>query len=82
MKTQNLNRFIEVQENDYKIALSEIKQGRKRSHWMWYIFPQTQGLSFSETSKFYAIKDIEEAEAYLNDNIFRCPVNRPWQRFT
>lgn len=61
----DLNRFLKAQENDYLTALSEIKAGRKRSHWMWYIFPQVKGLGFSETSKFYAIKDIEEAVAYL-----------------
>ena len=61
----SLQRFIDAQENDYDIALAEIEQGRKRSHWMWYIFPQVQGLGSSETSKFYAIKNIEEAEEYL-----------------
>lgn len=62
----NLQRFISAQEKDYPIALSEIKRGKKQSHWMWYIFPQIQGLGFSETSKFYAIKDIHEAEEFLN----------------
>ena len=61
----NLERFIEAQEKDYAIALAEIKNGRKRSHWMWYIFPQVQGLGFSTTSIYYAIKDIREAEAFL-----------------
>jgi len=61
----NLERFIDAQEASYEIALSEIKSGRKKSHWMWYIFPQVQGLGFSETSKFYAIKDIGEAKAFL-----------------
>ena len=51
---------------DYQQALSEIKAGRKRSHWMWYIFPQFDGLGFSTTSKRYSIKSIAEAEAYLN----------------
>ncbi len=60
-----LNRYIEAQETDYDIALSEIKDGRKRSHWMWYIFPQIQGLGFSSTSKYYGIKSLQEAEAYL-----------------
>ena len=64
-KENDLQRFIEPQKRDYEIALSEIKQGRKRSHWMWYIFPQIQGLGFSSTSKLYAIKDLSEAEAYL-----------------
>lgn len=61
----SLQRFVEAQEDDYENALSEIRSGRKRSHWMWYIFPQIQGLGFSETSRFYAIKNIEEAEEYL-----------------
>jgi len=61
----DLNRFLTAQERDYAVALAEIKSGRKRSHWMWYIFPQLAGLGFSETSKFYALKDPAEAEAYL-----------------
>ena len=61
----SLQRFIDAQEKDYETALAEISQGRKRSHWIWYIFPQIQGLGFSETSKFYAIKNIEEAAEYL-----------------
>jgi uncharacterized protein (DUF1810 family) len=61
----NLKRYLDAQEVHYQLALSEIKKGKKRSHWMWYIFPQIQGLGFSETSKFYAIKDINEAEQYL-----------------
>ena len=61
----NLSRFLQAQEDDYKEALSEIRNGRKRSHWMWYIFPQIDGLAFSSTSKHYAIKSIEEAKAYL-----------------
>jgi uncharacterized protein (DUF1810 family) len=65
MNTTDLTRFLTAQERDYKTALAEIKSGRKRSYWMWYIFPQITGLRFSETSKFYAIKDQQEAEAYL-----------------
>ena len=61
----DLKRFLEVQENDFEIALAEIRKGRKQSHWMWYIFPQIAGLGFSPTSKFYAIKDRGEAENYL-----------------
>jgi uncharacterized protein (DUF1810 family) len=57
-KENGLQRFIKAQEGDFETALSEIKNGRKRSHWMWYIFPQIQGLGFSETSRYYAIKDI------------------------
>lgn len=62
----NLNRFTEAQEKDYRVALSEIQNGRKQSHWMWYIFPQIAGLGFSETSRFYAIRDLQEAVDYLN----------------
>jgi uncharacterized protein (DUF1810 family) len=64
-KEHNLKRFIEAQQSHYPIALAEIKNSKKRSHWMWYIFPQIEGLGFSDTSKFYAIKDMEEAEAFL-----------------
>jgi uncharacterized protein (DUF1810 family) len=62
----DLSRFLKAQEDDYARALAEIKSGRKRSHWMWYIFPQFDGLAFSSTSKHYAIKSIEEAKAYLD----------------
>ncbi len=61
----DLTRFIQAQERDYEQALSEIRNGRKRSHWMWYIFPQFEGLGFSPTSQHYAIKSIAETEAYL-----------------
>src|SRR5436305_1227395 len=61
----NLNRFVQAQVDDYEQALAEIRSGRKQSHWMWYIFPQFDGLGFSSTSKRYAIKSIAEAEAYL-----------------
>lgn len=66
MTENNLNRFIDAQKNDYQKALSEITNGRKQSHWMWYIFPQIDGLAFSSTSKFYAIKNLDEAQQYLN----------------
>jgi uncharacterized protein (DUF1810 family) len=66
---KNLQRFLDAQKTDYQTALSEIRNGRKRSHWMWYIFPQIQGLGFSETSKFYAIKDIKEAGEYLKHSV-------------
>lgn len=62
----NLRRFLRAQEGDYEQALSEIKSGQKRTHWMWYIFPQIDGLAFSATSKHYSIKCIEEARAYLD----------------
>ena len=64
-----LKRFIEAQEHTYDVALSEIKAGRKKSHWVWFIFPQIQGLGFSETARYYAIKDLNEATVYLHHPI-------------
>jgi uncharacterized protein (DUF1810 family) len=61
----DLGRFLQAQQDDYEQALSEIASGRKRSHWMWYIFPQLDGLGVSSTSKHYAIKSLDEARAYL-----------------
>lgn len=66
---KNLDRFIEAQESNYSIALEEIKNGRKRSHWIWYIFPQLKGLGHSYRSSFYGIADAEEAKSYLNHPI-------------
>ena len=60
-----LERFVKAQEYDYDTALREIRSGRKRSHWMWYIFPQLRGLGFSSTSQYYGIRDLEEAKDYL-----------------
>ena len=62
----DLTRFLTAQQNDYATALSEIKSGRKRSHWMWYIFPQIAGLGHSDMAKKYAIADLAEATAYLD----------------
>ena len=61
----NLARFLDAQRDDYARALAEIEGGRKRSHWMWYIFPQFAGLGFSSTAQFYAIRSLDEARAYL-----------------
>lgn len=61
----DLARFVSAQEKDYGRAISEIRAGRKRSHWMWYVFPQIDGLGFSATTKRYAIRSVAEAEAYL-----------------
>ncbi|MHA4895205.1 DUF1810 domain-containing protein [Pedobacter sp. PWIIR3] len=59
-----LDRFILAQERDYENALTEISYGKKKTHWMWYIFPQIQGLGFSESAKYYGIKDLKEAGEY------------------
>ena len=63
----DLSRFTKVQEQDFKTAFKEIKNGRKMSHWMWYIFPQIQGLGKCSTSQYYGIKDLNEARAFIND---------------
>lgn len=60
-----LERFVTAQAEDYSRALAEIKDGRKRSHWMWYIFPQLAGLGSSPTSQLFGIKSLAEARAYL-----------------
>ncbi|CAG1020228.1 hypothetical protein DOJK_00191 [Patescibacteria group bacterium] len=65
----NLERFLEAQQRQYAIALAELKQGEKQSHWMWYIFPQMQGLGESPTSHYYGIKNRQEAIDYLNHPI-------------
>ncbi len=65
----DLRRFVRAQVNDYARALSEIRSGQKRTHWMWYIFPQIDGLAVSSTSKHYSIKSLEEAKAYLDHAI-------------
>ncbi|TCK09295.1 DUF1810 domain-containing protein [Marinobacterium mangrovicola] len=61
----NLGRFVEAQARDYRTALYELKDGRKRSHWIWYIFPQYAGLGRSHTAEHYAIGSLDEARAYL-----------------
>ena len=61
----DLARFLRAQQDDYATALAEIRAGHKRSHWMWYVFPQFDGLGFSPTSRRYAIRSAAEARAYL-----------------
>ena len=71
MEPLHLNRFIDAHLRDYPNALSEIKIGRKQSHWMWYIFPQIAGLGTTEISNYYSIQDIEEAKAYMEEPLLR-----------
>lgn len=66
-----LDRFLDAQEQKYEIALKEIKNGKKISCWIWYIFPQIVGLGMTQMSKKYGIKNIEEAIEYLNNEILR-----------
>lgn len=60
-----LGRFIDAQESSYAQALTELRRGRKTGHWIWFIFPQIEGLGASPTSRFYAIASLDEARAYL-----------------
>lgn len=71
MNEYNLNRFVDAQVDSYETALTELRHGRKLSHWMWYIFPQIQGLGSSELSRRYAIRNIDEAKSYLAHPILR-----------
>ena len=65
----DLEKFIRAQERDYEIALSEIKAGRKRSHWIWYIFPQLKELGYSYKAKFFGIENLDEAKNYLAHSV-------------
>lgn len=64
---ESLERFREAHRRQYQLALTEIKNGKKIRHWIWYIFPQMKGLGKSYNSSYYGIKDLEEAKAYLAD---------------
>lgn len=78
-----LRKFIIMQNKYYNIAYKEIENGRKETHWIWYIFPQIDGLGYSENSKIYSIKNIEEAKMYIENtylynnliNILNCLLN-------
>ena len=61
----DLQRFVDAQQSSYDRALGELKAGRKQSHWMWFIFPQIAGLGHSDMARRYAIKDADEAAAYV-----------------
>ena len=65
MTSAGLDRFLAAQRETWPTALAELHAGAKRSHWMWFIFPQIAGLGRSETARVYAIRDLEEARAYL-----------------
>lgn len=62
----DLERFISAQDTDYNMALQELNDGRKVSHWIWYIFPQLEALGYSDRAKYFGIEGIEEARAYMN----------------
>ncbi|MBN2527203.1 MAG: DUF1810 domain-containing protein [Deltaproteobacteria bacterium] len=70
-----LQRFIDAQEDTYAQVVTELREGEKRSHWMWFIFPQIQGLGHSPTARFYAIADLKEALAYLEHPVLGQRLN-------
>jgi uncharacterized protein (DUF1810 family) len=77
MVSHDLDRFLEAQEDVYPQVLEELRAGRKRSHWMWFVFPQFDGLGASATSRRYAIRSLEEGRAYLGHpvlgpRLFEC----------
>jgi uncharacterized protein (DUF1810 family) len=80
----DLTRFVNAQSDDFERALEEIEAGRKRTHWMWYVFPQVAGLGASATSTKYAIENIEEAEAFLTHPVlgadYRRIVDAVWRQ--
>ena len=63
--SKRIERFLEPQKTSYAVALNEVRNGRKVSHWMWYIFPQLRGLGQSTSAWYYGIEDLDEAKAYL-----------------
>ncbi len=65
MPTDALDRFVEAQEASWDTALAELTEGRKRTHWMWFIFPQLASLGHSDMARYYGIADLAEARAYL-----------------
>ena len=69
MTTADLSRFVEAQAGVYERALAELTAGAKRTHWMWFIFPQLAGLGHSAMAQRYAIRDLDEARRYLADPI-------------
>lgn len=69
MDTYNLARFVSAQAGSYSQVVRELRDGQKRTHWMWFVFPQIDGLGMSPTSRHYAIKSLEEARGYLRHPI-------------
>jgi len=65
----NMRRFLDAQDPVYAQVCSELRAGRKRSHWMWFIFPQIQGLGYSPLARKFAIASLQEAKAYLDHPI-------------
>lgn len=71
IENTGLQRFIEAQNDSYDQALKEIRNGRKLTHWIWYIFPQIKGLGFSYNSEYYGVTSLQEARDYLENELLR-----------
>lgn len=71
MESFHLKRFLDAHLREFPEALAEIRNGRKQSHWMWYIFPQISGLGMSEISAYYAIQNLDEAKEYMEEPTLR-----------
>ena len=67
----DVERFLQAHGNFYETALSEIKNGRKRSHWIWFIFPQLKDLGHSRNAQYYGIENLDDAKKYLENEILR-----------
>ena len=67
----DVERFLQAHGNFYETALSEIKKGRKRSHWIWFIFPQLKDLGHSRNAQYYGIENLDDAKKYLANEILR-----------
>ena len=65
----NLKRFVDAQEGVHETVLAELRGGSKRSHWMWFVFPQLAGLGLSPTAQYYAVASLDEARAYLEHRL-------------
>ena len=77
IKNYNLKRFLLAQKDQYEDVKKELKEGKKETHWMWYFFPQIEGLGFSEISRFYALKyGIDEAKEYYENRILKARLNK------
>ncbi len=67
----DLSRFLSAQKKDFETALSEVREGRKESHWIWFIFPQLRGIGHSSMSRYYAVENLEEAAAFLQEPVLK-----------
>jgi uncharacterized protein (DUF1810 family) len=65
----DLKRFVDAQDRVYDTVVDELRDGRKRSHWMWFVFPQLRGLGSSPTAERYGISSLDEARAYLRHEV-------------